>query len=110
MQRGPQAYTNCTPKSCTNQSCVRTQLAAFYADGTNSFSRVLRRYYELALELGADGVYHDEFPASNFAYTYHSAWDNRSVFLDPATQSVLDAPVPASLVLLTNAHELELAR
>ena len=64
--------------------------------------------------LGADGVrcqiFHDEFPASNFHYTYHSPWDNRSVFLDPATLAVLDAPLPASLVLLTNAHELSLAR
>ncbi len=54
-----QAYRNCTPKTCTNHSCVRTQLASFYADGTNSFSHVLRRYYELALELGADGIFHE---------------------------------------------------
>ena len=57
-----QAYTNCTKPG----GPIRTQLASFYADGTNSFSGLLRKYYELALERGADGIFHDEFPASNF--------------------------------------------
>ena len=101
------AYVNCT-KPGDNTS--RLQLLSFYADGQNSFSALLQQYYALALEMGADGIFHDEFPTSNYKYTYHSRWDNRSVFLDPTTLAVLAAPLPASLVLLTNRHELELAR
>ena len=40
----------------------------------------------------------------------HSPWDNRSAFLDEKTLDVLDEPLPASLILLTSEHELELAR
>lgn len=65
------AYKNCT-KPGDNTSHV--QLLSFYADGRNSFSKLLREYYELALSMGADGIFHDEFPASNYRYTYHSPW------------------------------------
>eukprot|EP01052_Picozoa_sp_SAG31_P029018 SAG31_NODE_2850_length_4998_cov_3.096346_4_plen_827_part_00 len=142
------AYVNCT-KSGGNTS--RVQLLSFYADGQNSFSKLLERYYDLVLEMGADvwiflrllsfcttcldhrycfliicqlaalhehewfyavlqGLFHDEFPASNYKYTYHSPWDNRSVFLNTTTLDVLDEPLPASLTLLTNQHELHLAQ
>ena len=40
----------------------------------------------------------------------HSPWDNRSAFQDEKTLDVLDEPLPASLILLTSEHELQLAR
>ena len=71
---------------------------------------MLREYYLLALEMGADGIFHDEFPATRAKYTYHSPWDNRSAWLQPDTLAVQDGPLPASMVLLTNSYEIELAR
>jgi hypothetical protein len=99
-------YVNCTKPG----GPPATQLASYYADGTNSFSRVIKEYYQLAIAMGADGIFHDEFPHSEYSYTYHSPWDNRSLFLHPVTLAPLDAPVPASLVLLTHENELALAR
>jgi hypothetical protein len=56
LKNGVQAsYKNCT-KPGDNVSHV--QLLGFYADGQNSFSAMLKRYYLLALELGADGIFH----------------------------------------------------
>jgi hypothetical protein len=31
----------------------------FYADGANSFSRILDRYFELVFAMGADGIFHE---------------------------------------------------
>ena len=85
-------------------------MLSFFGDGRNSFSRMLDKYFALTFEMGATGIFHDEFPHSNYAYTYlHKArWDNRSVILRPGTLEV--AAVVSSLVLLTNAHELALAK
>ena len=99
------AYINCTQAG----GPPRAQDAMFYADGSNSFSAALERYFELAFELGADGIFHDEFPLSAYAYTYlvgDMRWDGRSVFLDPSTLAVRD--VVSSLVLLTQELELRL--
>jgi hypothetical protein len=66
-------------------------------------------YFELAFSLGADGIFHDEFPLSAFAYTYLEGgqrWDGRSVFLDRATLGV--RAVVSSLVLVTQPSELKL--
>ena len=56
LRNGEQAaYKNCT-KPGDNASHVG--LLGFYADGRNSFSAMLKQYYLLALELGADGIFH----------------------------------------------------
>ena len=101
-----QVYENCTRPG----GPLRTQMSIFFADGSNSFSRILDQYFALSFEMGATGIFHDEFPHSAFSYTYlHRApWDNRSVFLDKDTQAV-DAVV-SSLVLLTNDNEIKLAK
>lgn len=85
-------------------------MPVFFADGKNSMTKVFDEYFALSFEMGANGIFHDEFPHSAFSYTYlHSApWDNRSVMLDPHTQKVI--AVASSLVLLTNENELKLAR
>jgi hypothetical protein len=101
------AYKNCTTKT---DNVSHVSLLGFYADGKNSFSQLLKQYYLLVLEMGADGIFHDEFPASKQKYTYHAPWDNRTAWLDPKTLAVQDGPLPSNLVLLTNEHELELAR
>lgn len=101
-----QVYVNCTKLP---GGPVRTQMPMFYADGTNSFSRVLVDYFELAFRMGADGIFHDEFPLSAVAYTYlrgTQRWDGRSVFLEPRTLAV--RAVVSSLVLLTQRLELRL--
>ena len=100
-----QAYRNCTKPG----GPAKAQLLSFYADGKNKYSQMLRKYYALALQMGADGIFHDEFPGSNFHYSYHTGWDNRTVFLDK-NYAVRDAPLPSSLVLLGDAFEIELAR
>jgi hypothetical protein len=88
---------------------MKTQLRMFYGDGHNSFSRILEQYFEMVFAFGADGIFHDEFPHSAYSYTYSSStWDNRTVFLDPDTLAV--SAVASSLVLLTNDHEIELAK
>jgi hypothetical protein len=99
------AYHNCTKPG----GKAKAQLLSFFADGKNSYSQMLRKYYALALEMGANGIFHDEFPASNFQYTYHAEWDNRTVFLD-SSFAVRNAPLPSSLVLLGDAFEIEMAR
>lgn len=101
-----QVYINCTKAGGPK----RTQLPLFYADGTNSFSPILERYFELAFDLGAGGIFHDEFPLSAFAYTYltdpRQRWDGRSCFLNTTTLAV--RAVVSSLVLLTQPQELRL--
>jgi hypothetical protein len=51
----------------------------------------------------------DEFPHSTYSYTYSkNEWDSRTAFLNPYTKAV--EAVASSLVLLTNDHEMKLAR
>ena len=51
----------------------------------------------------------DEFPHSTYAYTYsNTTWDGRTAFLNPASKAV--ETVASSLTLLTNEHEMKLAR
>ena len=101
-----QVYENCTKPG----GPVRVQMKIFYGDGENSFSRVLTEYIDLSFEMGATGIFHDEFPHSAYSYTYlHRArWDNRSVFLDKKTLEVKH--LVSSLVLLTNQNEINLAK
>ena len=98
-----QWYDNCTQAG----GPVKLMMPLFYADGTNTYTAVLDQYVDEAFALGADGLFHDEFPLSAVAYTY-GAWDHHSAFLDPVNLTITHKV--GSLVLLTHAHEMAIRR
>jgi hyaluronoglucosaminidase len=111
-----QYYSNCTLKGGPE----KVQLPLFYADGQNSYSKVLDQYVEEVFAMGANGLFHDEFPSSKYSFTYGSPWDNRSVFMDWNVESI--GPTDgkwgtlavrskvASTVLLTHKHEMSIRK
>ena len=67
------------------------------------------QYVAKALSMGFQGIYHDDFMLNNVGYTFESGtWDNVSVVMDSTT---LTAVRPAaSLILLTQEHEISMLR
>ena len=65
---------------------------------TNSYGEVLEAVYRKVLDIGFDGVYHDEFLSDGDDYTF-SVWDKRSGQIHPTSKNAV--AVMGSIVLLS---------
>ena len=77
----------------------------FFNTNDNSYGAVLDAYFDKALGLGFDGLYHDEFLASATSFTF-SAHDGYSAVLDPAYKNV--SRLIGHVALLSQQHEIRL--
>lgn len=72
----------------------------------------LQRLFQLLKQLTAVAlllqIYHDDFMLNNVGYTFGAGWDNFSVVQDPTTLATVRTA--ASLILLTQEHELSMLR
>lgn len=83
----------------------------FFGTTDNKYGKELEAYISKALDLGYEGIYHDDFMLNNVGYTFDTSgelWDNASVVMDPSTLTATRRA--ASLILLTQEHELNMLR
>jgi hypothetical protein len=93
----PLAYRNCA---------AGQEMPLFVATDGNSWGTVKEAVYRKIMdEIGAAGIYHDEFLGDGADYTFNH-WDNRSALLDPVTKEVTH--LMGSIVLLSQHHEIKL--
>jgi len=82
---------------------------SFFPTATNRFGRAIGRNVDVILdEIGADGVYWDEFEYSAHAWHYGEPWDGCSADIDPRTHRI--TRLKSSVTLLSQPWRLALAR